>query len=218
VNSRPRHLTFIDLRFERIKEWFNNHTRVTATGGDTRRKLLDLNKRKKKRLQPVQAFSKLYYKKKLKAIVHSQWRKYWLTSRVGSPDASEHDIRDALVYDAIDVLKDVDLSELYGDDSDNEDNDADDDGDDDADDKDGDHGIDVDDENDGTQIPPVPLHFRNHIVAALWTSASDSMKAKVDRYRERAYMKDNDREPNDEGMDPLLARQKKAASFQQCVF
>lgn len=172
---------------------------------------MDLNRHKKKRLQPVQAYSKLYYKKKLKAIVQSEWRKHWLESRGGTADAGEHD-RDVFVHSVIEVLKDVDYSEIYGDDSDDEENDGDDDADNDADDA-----LGVDDESDDAAIPPVPLHFRNHIIAALWTSASDRVKEKVNRYREREYTKHHNREPNGEGMDPTLAQQKKASSFQQYV-
>jgi hypothetical protein len=172
---------------------------------------LDLNRRKKKRLQSVQAYSKLFYKKKLKAVVHNQWRQHWL--KLHPPGTtSERDVSDDLMLHLIDTPKDIDYGDINSDDSDDEDNNGEDDGDDD---------IDVGDDHDSdgatAEIPPVPLNFRNHIIAMLWASADDDVKEKVERYREREYARDNDWDPSEEGMDPIVVQQKKATMRQQYV-
>jgi hypothetical protein len=169
---------------------------------------LDLNRRKRKRLQSVQAYSKLFYKTKLKAIVRNQWRRHWLKHHPPGT-TGEYDVSDKLMVDLVDIPQNIDYGDINSDDSDDEDNNGDDDGDDD---------IDVGDDHDSdgatAEIPPVPLRFRNHVIAMLWASAGDKVKAKVERYREREYTRDNDWDPID---DPILARQKKATICQQCV-
>jgi hypothetical protein len=58
---------------KRVKQWFNNHSR--AHGGEltSRAKVLDLTKKKKKKLQITQAYSALYYDSKLKDIIADRW-------------------------------------------------------------------------------------------------------------------------------------------------
>jgi hypothetical protein len=62
---------------KRIKQWFNNHTRAGGAS-ETRIKVLDLTGRKPKKLQPTQAYSRLYYDKKLKPAIADAWAKHIL--------------------------------------------------------------------------------------------------------------------------------------------
>jgi hypothetical protein len=52
--------------------WFSNHTR-SGNVSKSRTKLLVLQKKKQKKLQPTQAYSRLFYEGKLKAIVEQRW-------------------------------------------------------------------------------------------------------------------------------------------------
>jgi hypothetical protein len=49
----------------------NNHAR--PTNGEIRRTLLNLQERKSKKLQVIQAYSKLYYETRVKAVATERW-------------------------------------------------------------------------------------------------------------------------------------------------
>jgi hypothetical protein len=55
-----------------LKWWFSNHSRETSNG-DNQRKILNLDRKKRKKLQLWQAYSRLYYDDKVKASVESLW-------------------------------------------------------------------------------------------------------------------------------------------------
>jgi hypothetical protein len=57
---------------QRIKQWYSNHTRG-ATTSETRGKVLVLQKKKARKLQPSQAYSRLFYEDKLKNIIAQRW-------------------------------------------------------------------------------------------------------------------------------------------------
>jgi hypothetical protein len=61
--------------YQRIKQWYNNHTRSGGTS-ETRAKVLDLRGKKSKKLQPTQAYSQLYYETHLKSTIADQWEKH----------------------------------------------------------------------------------------------------------------------------------------------
>jgi hypothetical protein len=55
-----------------VKDWFNNHTRDSSSRKG-KWKLLDLCPKKTKTLPDWQAYSRLYYDKKLKEVVEEEW-------------------------------------------------------------------------------------------------------------------------------------------------
>ncbi|KAH7904111.1 hypothetical protein BJ138DRAFT_1186425 [Hygrophoropsis aurantiaca] len=59
----------------RLQQWINNHTRHTSSG-DGKQKLLDLSGKKPNRWQLYQAYSHLYYEKKLREIIKSDYVTY----------------------------------------------------------------------------------------------------------------------------------------------
>src|SRR5262245_42839065 len=65
------HETQTHTELQRIKQWFNNHTRASASSGG-RRKLLKLGGTKKK-LRTTQAYQTLYYQEKIKEVVEKRW-------------------------------------------------------------------------------------------------------------------------------------------------
>jgi hypothetical protein len=52
--------------------WFSNHTRG-ASVSKTQTKVLNLQKKKPKKLQPTQAYSQLFNEGQLKAIIEQRW-------------------------------------------------------------------------------------------------------------------------------------------------
>jgi hypothetical protein len=65
----------------------NNHTRNTSSG-EGKQKLLDLSGKKAKRWQPYQAYSRLYYTKKLRSIITDRYLEYLAGKPVGEePDS-----------------------------------------------------------------------------------------------------------------------------------
>jgi hypothetical protein len=58
-----------------LKQWVNNHTRSTSSG-EGKQKLLDLSGKKGRRWQPYQAYSHLYYNKKLRQIIVDGYIEY----------------------------------------------------------------------------------------------------------------------------------------------
>jgi len=71
---------------QQIKDWFKNHSRAGASKGDGRRQLLDLREHKRKKLPAWQAYSKLYYEKKVKEVVDAQWKVKYVAE---NPDHDE---------------------------------------------------------------------------------------------------------------------------------
>ena len=65
---------------QHIKQWFNNHTRG-GVASESRIKVLDLTKRKLKKLQPTQAYSRLYYDKKIKSEIAETWAAHLVTTK-----------------------------------------------------------------------------------------------------------------------------------------
>jgi hypothetical protein len=61
---------------QRIKQWYNNHNRGGAARAGQRRKILDLGKAKKQMPQ-WQIYSALYYKAKLKDLIHAKWETHY---------------------------------------------------------------------------------------------------------------------------------------------
>ena len=57
---------------QRIKEWFNNHTRESYRAGKNRA-ILNLTVKKAKRLPLYQAYSQLHYDTRIKEVVHTEW-------------------------------------------------------------------------------------------------------------------------------------------------
>ena len=57
---------------QRVKDWFNNHTR-DSSAGDGRKALLDLSAKKTKMLPDWQAYSILYYESKVMDTANEQW-------------------------------------------------------------------------------------------------------------------------------------------------
>ena len=55
-----------------MKGWFNNHSRETSSG-ENRKKLLNFETKKKRKLALWQAYSQLYYDDKVKPSVESEW-------------------------------------------------------------------------------------------------------------------------------------------------
>ena len=74
--------TFRLTGIQRIKQWYNNHSRGGASRTGQRRKILDLGKAKKQMPQ-WQIYSALYYKAKLKDLIHAKWETYY---RKENPD------------------------------------------------------------------------------------------------------------------------------------
>ena len=66
---------------QRIKEWYNNRTR-TPSSGESRAKVIDLTGKKSRKLHITQAYSRIYYENKLKAIINDRW----LTHLKSHPD------------------------------------------------------------------------------------------------------------------------------------
>src|SRR5262245_57552717 len=60
---------------QRLRQWFNNHTRASASSG-SRRKILKLTGNKKK-LRATQVYQTLYYAGKIKPIVQDRWQVDW---------------------------------------------------------------------------------------------------------------------------------------------
>jgi len=58
---------------QRIKQWYNNHTRGETSGSGERRRILDLNIKPKKQLPDWQTYSTLYYKDQLKDRIRDEW-------------------------------------------------------------------------------------------------------------------------------------------------
>lgn len=96
-----------------MKQWINNHTRKTSSG-DGKLKLLDLSGKKKKRWQPYQAYSHLYYKTRLRSVITNAYIEYL----VGVSDGEEADslfkfrnreLRALLENETIEVKAEVDL-------------------------------------------------------------------------------------------------------------
>ena len=58
---------------QRVKEWFNNHTRETYSAGDKRKQVLNLKVKKPKLLPDWQAYSLLYYDTRVKEVVSDTW-------------------------------------------------------------------------------------------------------------------------------------------------
>jgi hypothetical protein len=96
-----------------LKQWINNHTRKTSSG-DGKLKLLDLSGKKKKRWQPYQAYSHLYYKTRLRSVITNAYIEYL----VGVSDGEEADslfkfrnreLRALLENETIEVKAEVDL-------------------------------------------------------------------------------------------------------------
>ena len=96
-----------------MKQWINNHTRKTSSG-DGKLKPLDLSGKKKKRWQPYQAYSHLYYKRRLRSIITNAYIEYL----VEVPDGEEADslfkfrnraLRSMLENETSEVKAEVDL-------------------------------------------------------------------------------------------------------------
>ena len=62
----------LQISSQRIKEWFNNHTRQSFSGG-RRNQMLNLTSKKPKLIPAWQAYSLLYYDTRIKDIVVEQW-------------------------------------------------------------------------------------------------------------------------------------------------
>lgn len=56
---------------QRIKAWYGNHTRGANVSKS--RKVINLQKKKQKKLQPAQAYSRLFYEERLKVIIDKHW-------------------------------------------------------------------------------------------------------------------------------------------------
>ena len=63
---------YLQIYLQRIKEWFNNHTRESYAG-HKKNKILDLTMKKQKLLPDWQAYSQLYYETRLKDVVAAEW-------------------------------------------------------------------------------------------------------------------------------------------------
>ena len=96
-----------------MKQWINNHTRKTSSG-DGKLKPLDLSGKKKKHWQPYQAYSHLYYKRRLRSIITNAYIEYL----VEVPDGEEADslfkfrnraLRSMLENETSEVKAEVDL-------------------------------------------------------------------------------------------------------------
>ena len=73
---------------QRIKQWFNNHSRSTASG-ETRGKVLDLTKHRSRKLGVAQVYSQLYYDEKLRDITATRWETYRTTTLANPPTATD---------------------------------------------------------------------------------------------------------------------------------
>jgi hypothetical protein len=71
---------------QRVQAWFNNHTRGSKSGYG-RKKVLDLSKKKSKKLPSYQAYQQLYYEEKIKDIVEKRWDEH-LRSQPGYDEDS----------------------------------------------------------------------------------------------------------------------------------
>lgn len=94
-----------------IKQWFNNHTRAGGAS-ETRVKVLDLMGRKPKKLQSTQAYSRLYYEKKLKSTIADAWAKHILevpADRLRRPNLRFRNkvIKDMWLQEPADVQEEV---------------------------------------------------------------------------------------------------------------
>jgi hypothetical protein len=69
------HSTQAHMTLQRLRQWFNNHTRASASSG-SRRKILKLTGNKKK-LRATQVYQTLYYEEKIKPIVKDRWEVEW---------------------------------------------------------------------------------------------------------------------------------------------
>jgi hypothetical protein len=74
------------MSLQRLKQWINNHTRKTLSG-EGKPKLLNLSGKKRKRWQPYQAYSHLYYKARLRSVITNGYIEYI----GGMPDGEEAD-------------------------------------------------------------------------------------------------------------------------------
>jgi hypothetical protein len=75
------------IGWQRLKQWMNNHTRNTSSG-EGKQKKLDLSGKKAKRWQPYQAYSRLYYRTKLRSIITDNYIEYLAGISVGEePDS-----------------------------------------------------------------------------------------------------------------------------------
>ena len=64
---------------QRIKDWFKNHTPVSAASLDGgRRKLLTFRPKTKKKLQEVHVYMKLFFKSRVKGQINERWRQTYL--------------------------------------------------------------------------------------------------------------------------------------------
>ena len=61
------------LSWQRILQWYNNHTRGTFTGDGKRKKILDLRGKRHRKLADWQAYSRLYYNDRIKDVVDREW-------------------------------------------------------------------------------------------------------------------------------------------------
>jgi hypothetical protein len=76
-----------DSWLQQIKDWLKNHSKSGASG-DGKPKLLDLNRKKGKKLPLWQAYTRLYYESDLKDIVEYMW---WMKYLKDNPEANEDD-------------------------------------------------------------------------------------------------------------------------------
>jgi hypothetical protein len=74
-----------DYTMQQIKDWLKNHSKSGASS-EGKPKLLDLQRKKTRRLPIWQAYSRLYYESKLKEVVEFMWRMKYLKE---NPDADE---------------------------------------------------------------------------------------------------------------------------------
>jgi hypothetical protein len=76
----PRLLTSLTSTFQRLKQWYNNHSRTGGSADGLKAKLLDLQGKKSKKLQPTQVYSRLYYETKLKPIIAECWQTHLIAN------------------------------------------------------------------------------------------------------------------------------------------
>jgi|HubBroStandDraft_1064217.scaffolds.fasta_scaffold02537_11 hypothetical protein len=57
---------------QRIKQWFNNHSRSGSTSGTTQ-KLIDLKGKRTRKLQMTQMYSRMFWEEKIKPIAEERW-------------------------------------------------------------------------------------------------------------------------------------------------
>jgi hypothetical protein len=82
--------TYVNSKKQRIKQWYNNHTRGDTSAPGEHRRVLDLNTKPKRQLLDWQIYSTLYYKDKLKDLIQTEWQSKYLE------DHPDHDLETAI--------------------------------------------------------------------------------------------------------------------------